>query len=73
MEDSVESWQEKIIYGREFQNFSWATLDRLRKSTEYFLKIVAFSLVGDGWPSEEILNSTMDDSKIVKLQNYRTI
>jgi hypothetical protein len=64
MEDSVESWEEKIVYGQEFQNHSWVILDRLRKSTEYYLKIVAFSLVSEGWPSAEILNSTLDDSKI---------
>ncbi len=34
---------------------------------EYHLKVVAFSLVGDGWPSKEILNSTLDDSKITVL------
>ena len=38
-------------------------LDGLRKSTKYSLKVVAFSLTGDGWPSEEIVNNTLDDCK----------
>ena len=66
-EDPVESWEEKVIYGREFQNVSWVILNDLRKSMQYHLKVVAFSLVGDGWPSKEILNSTLDDSKITVL------
>ena len=49
------------MYGQEFANFSWSILNDLEKSTEYYLRVTAFSLAGDGWPSEEILNSTMDD------------
>ena len=60
----MESWQEKVSYGQEFARFSWVTLNDLKKSTEYHLRVTAFSLVGDGWPSEEIVNSTMDDGTI---------
>lgn len=66
----MESWQEKVTYGEEFANFSWVTLSDLQKSTEYHLKVTAFSLAGDGWPSEEILNSTMDDGMIVFLPSF---
>jgi hypothetical protein len=69
----VESWEEKVIYGQEFQNVSLVILNGLRKSMEYYLKVVAFSLVGDGWPSKEILNSTLDDSEIALLLNLRQL
>ncbi|XP_028409645.1 uncharacterized protein LOC114532360 [Dendronephthya gigantea] len=59
--DTPESWAEKVIYGREFENNSWVVLDGLRKGMEYSFKVVAFSLVGDGWPSEEVVISTLDD------------
>lgn len=69
----MESWQEKVTYGQEFANFSWVTLSDLQKSTEYHLRLTVFSLAGDGWPSEEILNSTMDDGTIDFLLSFYVI
>ena len=58
-----DSWAEKIVLGREFEQFSSLVIANLCKGMGYFFKVVAFTFYGYGAPSNETFNSSLEDSK----------